>query len=235
MSTPSFTLLETPLIGLEDIQRAAFFVFVKGMTNALNEIAEYWAPRDLKYDNQMGASLAPTTLEQIPSTNFHEGHKPSLLKGSPEGYPNLAVFAMQADPSPEDLRFDQIDSWIAQLLIEVMVKGLDEDTTNRRIQRTVEAAVLCIRRNPNLGGATYGLNTRPSIVISDLFAVRSPSQGGAYPRQPEADGDRTGARYVWQGAQIRFRVQKDSSPPASGSKTFDEASQVDYRQFIDQG
>src|SRR5438309_7529424 len=127
---------------------------------------------------------------------------------------------MQADPSPEDLRFDQIDSWIDQLLIEVMVKGTDETTTNRRIQRAVEAAVLCIRRNPNMGGATYGLNTRPSIVISDIFAVRSPSQGGAYQNQPDQSGSRTGARYIWQGAQIRFRIQKDSVTPASGSETF---------------
>lgn len=235
MSTPSFTLLETSLVGLEDIQRAAFLVFWEGINNALIEIAAYWEPRDQALDAIRGTAIAPTPLEEIENENFHEGHKPSLVKGSPESYPNIAVFGMQADPSAEDSRYDQIDSWIAQILVEVMVKGTDEITTNRRIQRNVEAAVLCIRRNPNLGGAVYGLNTRPSIVISDLFAVRSPSQGGAYKNQADAEGNRTGARYLWQGAQIRFRVQKDSAPPASGPESFDGASQVDYSQYIDQG
>lgn len=239
----STTLIETPLVGLEDVQRAAFYVFFEGMNNALSEIDSYWYPRDQQFDAVTGSSLAPVVTEQIPSSNFHEGHKPSLIKGSPEDYPNLAVFATQADPSAENARFDQIDSWQDSMLIEVMVKApapnpkdqSGETICNRRIQRTVEAAVLCLRRNPNLGGAVYGLNQWPSIVISDLFAVRSPSQGGAYSGQSGSSGARTGERYVWQGAQIRFRIQKDSAPPSSGAGTFAESSQVDYSRYIDQG
>jgi hypothetical protein len=230
-----FTLTETPLVGLEDLQRAAFWVFFEGMNNALQEISDYWAPRDLVYDQRVGTTLAPTVLEAIPTNNFHTGHKPSLVNGSPDNYPNLCVFAMQATPAAESNNYDQIDAWLDSLLVEVMVKGPDEDVTNRRIQRTVEAAVMCIRRNPTLGGSTYGLANAPSIVISDLFAVSSSSQGGAYQYQPNPMGMVDGGRYVWQGAQIQFRIQKDSSPPSSGPGTFAEASQIDYSQYIDQG
>jgi hypothetical protein len=235
MSFTPFSLVSTPLVGLEDLQRAAFYTFFEGMNNSLIEISDYWAARDIIYDQRVGTSLAPTVLEPIPATNFHEGHKPSLINASPEDYPNLAVFAMQANPAPESNRYDQIDAWLNSLLVEVMVKGTAEDETNRRIQRMVEATVLCIRRNPTLGGASYGIANTPSIVISDLFAVRSSSQGGAYPGQPGDLLTPTGGRYVWQGAQIQFRIQKDSSPPSSGPGTFAEASQIDYSQHIDQG
>lgn len=231
-----YSLVSTPLVGLEDLQRATFYVFFEGMANSLNEIEAYWADRDVIYDERVGTTLAPTILEPIPNSNFHEGHKPSLINGSPEDYPNLAVFAMQASPAPESIKYDQIDAWMDNLLVEVMVKGQSEDETNRRIQRTVEAAVLCVRRNPTLGGATYGIATTPSIVISDLFAVRSTSQGGGgYVGQPGDSGAATGGRYVWQGAQIQFRIQKDSSPPSSGQGTLADASQIDYSQHIDQG
>ena len=226
----SFSLISTPVIGLADLQRAAFFVFVEGMENALEEIAAYWLPRDQHYDLMMGTTLAPTILESIPVSNFHEGHKPSLINGMPDNYPNLAVFATQANPSPQDQGLDQEDSLIDTLLVEVMVKGNAEDETNRRVQRTVEAAVMCLRRNSTLGGAIDGYVAAPNVIISDLFAVRNVSQGGAYP----GEGG-TGGRYLWQGAQITFRLQKESVIPSSGPGTFAGASQVDYSANIDQG
>lgn len=243
MSITPFTLLNTPLVGLEDLQRAAFYVFFEGMNNAIDEISDYWIPRDQEFDQLTGSSFSPIALEHISNENFHEGHKPSLLRGSPENYPNLTVFATQADPSAENSRFDQIDSWLNSLLVEVMVKApapnpqdqSSETICNRRIQRTAEAVVLCLRRNQNLGGANYGLNQWPSILISDISAVRSPSQGGAYPGQQGSSGARTGERYVWQGAAIRFRIQKDAIPALSGAGTFAESSQIDYSKYIDQG
>lgn len=221
----SFTLLDTPTVGLEDIQRALFYVFFESLNNALTEVSGYWTQRDQRFNELTGRDIPVTVLETIPNDNFHEGHKPSLILAGPESFPNIAVFAMRADPSAESAHFDHIDSWNDLLLVETMVKGTDEDTTNRRIQRTVEAIILCIRRNRDLGGAVNGISSAPSIMISDLFAVASsPSQGGGY-----------GERYVWQGAQINFRVQKDSVSPSSGPGTFAQASQVDYSQYIDQG
>jgi hypothetical protein len=146
-------------------------------------------------------------------------------------------------PSPESDRFDQMDSWQDSVLVEIMVKagpttnqqGGDIDETveelvNRRCHRTAEAVVLCLRRNINLGGAVNGILTAPSISIGDVFAVRSTGQGGAYPAQGGSGG-----RYIWQGASIEFRVQKDSVLPADGAATFAKASSVDYGQYIDQG
>jgi hypothetical protein len=225
-----FTLLETPTVGLEDLQRTAFYIFVGGMNNAIDQIAEYWRPRDELLDEKMGSHYAPTKLEYIPCENFHEGHKPSLVNGVPENYPNLAVFAMSASPAGESAAFDELEAWMDTLLVEVMVKGLEEVETNRRIQRTVEAVVLCLRRNLNFGGAIYGVPDAPDVVISELFAVRNISQGGAYPGEA-----RSGGRYVWQGAQVTFRIQKDAVRPPVGRDTFAGSSQVDYSNFIDQG
>lgn len=227
----SFTLIQTSVVGLEDFQRAAFYVFFEGMNNTLTEIESYWAERDQIFNTRTARDIPPTTLEPIPNDNFHEGHKPSLVNGTPEGYPNLAVFATQAAPSPYDEGLDVEDSWIDTLLVEVMVKGLSEEETNRRIQRTTEAAVMCLRRNMGLGGATDGYTAAPGIVISDLFAVRSASQGGAYTGELGS-----GARYLWQGSQITFRVQKESTQqPSDGPDTFAKASTVDYSAQIDQG
>lgn len=231
-TSPAFTLIDTPLVGLEDVQRAAFYVFFEGFNNALREIAGYWITRDQEYDSRVGTKFAPVELEPIPNANFNEGHKPSLILTGPSSFPNLAVFAIQATPSPESDKFDHMDSWIDSILVEVMVKALEtqEEIVNRRIHRATEAAVLCIRRNQDLGGAVTSLSTSPSIDISEVFAVRSPSQGGAYKGQIPS-----GNNYIWQGSSIRFKVPKDSVLPSSGPNTFDTASQVDYSQYIDQG
>jgi hypothetical protein len=235
MTNTDTTLVSTPLVGLEDLQRAAFYVFFEGMNNSLDEIQARWEDRDARFNTVTGQNIPPTILEHIETKNFYEGHKPSLIRGNPDLYPNVAVFGTQATPAPESDRFDQLDSWLDSLLVEVMVRGNDEETTNRRIQRTVEAAILCLRRNPTLGGAVFGMQTAPTVIISDLFAVNSPSQGGAYPGERNSTGSTSGARYLWQGAQIQFRVQKDSVSPSSGPGTFADASQIDYSQYIDQG
>lgn len=218
------TLLTTPTVGLEEIQRAAFFVFYEGFNPALVDVAAYWNPRDVLFDQHTNRKTAPTTLEPISNKNFHEGHKPSLVKGTVDDYPNLAVFATRADPSPESDQFDQMDSWSDAVLIEIMVKATDEDAVNRRIQRAAEAAVICVRQNPTLGGAVTGLEGVPNVVIGDVFAVReTPNQGGY------------GQRFIWQGAAINFRIRNDSVTPGLPGSIFSQSSQVDYSQFIDQG
>jgi hypothetical protein len=224
------TLIDTPLVGLEDIQRAAFYVMFESLNNALTEIEAYWTPRDAEYKERTGLNLAAVTLEPVENQNFYEGHIPSLIRGTPDDYPNCAVMATRAAPSSESSRFDQMNSWNDSVLIEIMVKAEHETWVNRRCHRTAEAVVLSITRNENLGGAVNGIMAPPSIDIGDVFAVRSPGSGGAYKGQ---DGD--GARYVWQGASIKFQIQKDSAQPSSGSGTFSSASQIDYSQFIDQG
>lgn len=237
INTPTsipFGLEATPIVGLEDVQRAAFYVFFEGLNTALDQVAAYWLPRDEEFDTRVGTTLAPIELEPIPNSNFHEGHKPSLVLSGPDAFPNIAIFATRADPGPENDRFDQIDQWSDSLLIEMMVKALDEDTVNRRVQRMAEAVVMCIRRNPTLGGAVTGITTAPSLNISDVFAVRSPGQGGAYQGQGNP-GQTPGGRYIWQGATVQFRVPKDSVLPSDGSNTFATSSDVDYSQYIDQG
>lgn len=234
----AISLLDTPLVGLEDVQRAAFYVFFEGVNTALEQIESYWAERDQIFVERTGIDLDKTTLEEIPAQNFHEGHKPSLIRGTPEDYPNLAVFATRATVAAESDRMDQMDAWVNSLLVEIMVKAEGdtdadhraEEIVNRRCHRTAEAVVLTLRRNINLGGAVRGIMTAPTISLGDVFAVRSTSDGGGYPGQGGSGG-----RYLWQGASIEFRVQKDSVLPSSGGETFGSASQVDYGQHVDQG
>lgn len=221
------TLLATPVVGLEEIQRAAFYVFFESFNTILSEVKAYWDPRDVQFDAVTGRETSPTTLEPIPNDNFHEGHKPSLVLGVPSNYPNLAVFATRASPSSENRSFDQITSWSDSVLVEIMVKALDEDTVNRRVQRTVEAAVLSLTMNPTLGGAVTGLEDAPIVNISDVFAVTTNDQvpsGGDY-----------GQRFVWQGASMQWNVTKDSAPSGPDGDIFQKASTTDYSQFIDQG
>lgn len=227
-TVPPTTLLTTPIVGMEVIQRSAFYVLFEGLNNALNELSAYWASFDLEFDTVTGRSTSPTLLESVPPENFHEGHKPSLVSSEPSNYPNVAVFVSRADPS--GYGSDESDSWTETVDIETMIKGDDEDTTNRRVQRMCEAVVLCIRRNPTLGMTIQGLEETPSVEITELYAVRVPSQGGAYQGQYDQ-----GARFLWQGAGISFRVLKDSALPSSGPSTFAEASQINHSQYIDQG
>ncbi len=213
------TLVGTPTVGLEDLQRAAFFVFYENFNNILLEVQAYWLPRDRIFDHRTGRTTAGITLEPIKGNNFHEGHKPSLVKSGPEAYPNIAVFANQGVPSSESGQFDQMQSWSDSMLVEIMVKGADEDVVNRRIQRTAEAAILCIRQNPTLGGACTGMEEAPSLAISDVFAIHG-----------DARDEGTGARLIWQGAQITWSIRKDSiTPPPTGS-IFRNASSFDYSQ-----
>lgn len=215
------TLLNTPVIGLEDVQRAAFYVFFANMNNVLEEIADYWKDRDERFDEVTGRTTSPTTLETIPDGNFHEGHKPSLIQSDPSGYPNLAVFAMRAEPSPESQSFDQMDAWLNQILVEIMVKASDEDTVNRRVQRMTEAVVICLRQNQTLGGAITGLENSPSVTISDVFALPSDTANGGY-----------GDRLLWQGAAIQWQIRKDAVTPPPGGSIFSNASKTDYSQFV---
>jgi hypothetical protein len=217
------SLLDTPLVGLEDLQRNAFYVLFEGLNNALSQIEDYWKDRDTEFDTVTGRTTAPTTLEQFSPDNFHEGHKPSLIRGTPDKYPNVAVFAMSASPSAESAQFDHFDSWSTLVLIEIMVKGDDEDLVNRRIQRTTEAAIVCLRKNPTLGGAVTGFESSPEIDISDVFALKANPSNGGY-----------GDRLIWQGSAVQWRVRKDSITPPSGS-IFAQSSETDYSQYIDQG
>ena len=224
------TLVTAPIVGMEAVQRACFYVLFEGVNNAIDELSDYWTAFDLEFDTVTGRSLSPTVVEHVDPANFHEGHKPSLLTQNPLSYPSIAVMVANASPSEESNRFDTVDSWSDLVMIESMVKGTEEDETNRRIQRLSEAIVMSIRRNPTLGGAVFGIELTPFISISDLFRFQSPTQGGAYPGQAP-----NGADFLWMGSQIIFRVRKDAVYPSSGPGTFAEASQVEYSANIDQG
>lgn len=217
------TLL-TPAVGLEDLQRASFYVLFESMNTVIRQVSVYWNNKDARFDVVTGRKTSPTTIESIPNNNFHEGHRPSLIQSDPSGYPNIAVFAMRADPSSESNLLDQVDSFSDSILIEIMVKAEDEVVVNRRIQRTTEAAAIAIRNNQTMGGAATGLETAPSVIISDVFALKSNASKGGY-----------GTRYIWQGSALQYKIRKDAILPGPDGNIFAGTGQTDYSSFIDQG
>lgn len=218
------TTLLTPAVGLEDLQRASFYVLFESVNIVIPQVSAYWNAKDARFDVVTGRKTSPTSIEPIANDNFHEGHRPSLILSDPTGYPNLAVFAMRADPSSENNQLDHFDSFSDSILIEIMVKANDEIVVNRRIQRTTEAVAIAIRNNQTMGGACTGLETAPSVIISDVMAMKSNASKGGY-----------GQRYIWQGSALQYRIRKDAVLPGLDGDIFAGTGQTDYSRFIDQG
>jgi hypothetical protein len=197
------TLITDSTIGTEDVQRQAFLVALDHFNDALIAIASKWDINDEALALRLGVEYVPTVLEPIPVENFYEGHVPSLINAPVDKYPNFAVMVFRATPGAENDLMDHGDLYRDSLVIDVMVKGQNEQEVNRRAHRTAEAANLCIRSNPTLYGVVDGLDTAPSLDISDVF-VRRDKEKGHY-----------GQTWFWQGARLSYGVRKTATLASS--------------------
>jgi hypothetical protein len=223
------TLVTEPILGLENIQRAAFLVFFEQLNGAISQIASFMDDRDQEFATRTGRDYVPTVVEPVDSNNFYEGHRPSLIDAPVTLYPNFSVWSVRATPTPESADFDQSFVSRTLLYIECMVKSnLDEGEVNRRLLRTVEATHLCVMSNPTLGGVVIGADSDPSVTISEVFTRKERT---AY-----------GPHWFWQGARLEYAVRKESAMPSfstSGSifRTAPSGPGIagtDFSQFIDQ-
>jgi len=225
------TLVSEPILALEAIQREAFRVFFDQLNGAIDQIADFMAPRDEALAAHVGSEYVPTVIEHVAPENFYEGHRPSLISAPVTAYPNLAVWAVRSVPAPESAQLDQISVSRTLLYVECMVKSAaDEGEVNRRILRTVEAVNLCVMSNPTLNGIVNAADSEPSVTISEVFTRKETT---AY-----------GPHWFWQGARLEYAVRKEAALPSSSSgsifRTAPESgprgvSGLDYSQFIDQG
>jgi hypothetical protein len=207
-----------PVVGMEIVQRGAFFALYEGLNTAIDAIEAWMDPSDQDFATRTGRAFSHVTVEHVQPENFHEGHNPSLAKSPIEGFPNVSVMAMSANPSTEDISLDQLSSYMNTIFVEILVRSsTDETEVNRRIHRTVEAANFCLANNPTLGGVVSGLEGAPSIDISEVFVKQERTSYG-----PE---------WFWQGARIEYAVRKQAQqPPASGILRSASAPEYDIDQ-----
>lgn len=186
-----------PLIGLEEVQRAAFLLLFDGLNDVIAEMDAMWEGSDQALANHMSVPYVPVEVEQIAATNFYEGHRPSLIQAPVENYPNISVWAVRATAGPEHPLLDHQDVWNVLLYVEIMCKSMtDEGIVNKRIVRTTEAANLVMQADPSLGGMVSGFGGAVSPSLSDVFTRR---ENTSY-----------GANWYWQGARLEYVVRKDS-------------------------
>lgn len=196
------TLVGSPVFGLEQIQRQALYVLFEGLNDAIDEIAAKMDESDQEFAVRTGRVYEPTIVENILPENFYEGHRPSLIKAPVTRYPNVCVWSVRATPTPESALLDQISTYADLVYVEIMANSpKDEGEANRRLLRTVEAANVCIMRDTSLQGAVHGLNSDPSLNVSDVFTRRERTSYG-----PE---------WYWQGARLDYAVRKEAVMPSA--------------------
>lgn len=223
------TLIQQPILGLEQIQREGFLLFFDNLNESIAQINEFMAPQDEALAIHIGRDYERTDVEDVAPENFHEGHRPSLINAAITQYPNLSVWSVRATPTPDSASLDQQTAHRILLFVEIMVKSeKNEEEVNRRILRTVEAVNLCVMSNQTFNGTVYGMDTDPSVEISEVFTRKERSSYG-----PE---------WFWQGARLEYAVRKEAVHPSSTSGSIfrtatPDAGQsgIDYSQFIDQG
>jgi hypothetical protein len=190
--------------GLEEIGSQALASLFSDLNTELGVQEVAGQTRDATLGEERGLPYVPLTLERITETNFHLGHRPSLIEAPINEYPSVSVMAYQSGPSKD--QGDHVESWDVNLFVEIMVKspGADkrnrdelhqsEEIVNKRIQRTTNAVVNVLQRDRTLAGTVAEVKIPPSIVVTDAF-LRSEEAG-------------FGPVWLWQGARLEFQVEK---------------------------
>lgn len=209
-------LVATPDTGLEQIQRAAFFVLFDTVNNALPLVEAAWAASDQSFSQRTGRVHVPTTLERVENANFHEGLNPSLIQSPADKFPNVSVLAYRATPGPGSDLYDHQEVYRVTLVIETMVRSSEKEGTdmcNRRAHRMVQAIHTCMMANKNLGGIVSGFDGTPTTNVTEMFTRKD--RGGS----SSSRGARTsyGPEWFWQGGRLEYAVRKEATMPSHGS------------------
>lgn len=156
-----------------------------------------WMTRDQDFAGKMGISYTPLIVEPVDSTNFHLGHKPSLIEAPVNKYPNVSVMGELINKVEDDFTSDQGVEWYAFVSVELMCKSfVDEDEAYRRITRSTDAANNVLMRNKHLGGLVT-LLTLDNMQISDSFIRREMKSRGI--------------DWFWQGSRLEYIMQVNAT------------------------
>lgn len=190
--------------GMEHIAREMAIILLQEMNNAVEQQETAWGPLDEEWALLRNVPYEPVLIERIPAANFHLGTRPSLIKASVDAFPNVTVMADLA--APDDLDdIDQMNKYSIGVFIQIFVKGATEAEVNARIQRTAEAANICVLSNPTLRGYVQDMDATPTIGITDVNVRREKT---AY-----------GNEWFMQGARIEYQIGKAAVKP-SGDSSF---------------
>lgn len=205
------TLINTTIVGLEEMQRAALIQLFDGINDALDAQESFMADRDAEFAAALGRDYVALELEHVLPENFYTGHVPSLIKAPIDKYPNVCAMTTQATPAPGTETIDQGEAYRMILYVEVMAKSMvSSSEVNSRVARMAEAANACIMRDSTLGGRIFGFETAPTVLLGDVFARREKTSYG-----PE---------WFWQGARMEYTVRKEAGYPSSAGSIFRSGS-----------
>lgn len=207
------TLTSSPIIGLEQIQRQAFYALYDRLNGAIVDIQEEMNLSDQQFAEKTGREYVPLEIEAVANAEFYEGHRPSLINSPVENYPNCSVWCSSAQMSDNSEYMDHTDIFINELTVEVMVKASpseDESVVNRRAIRTAEAAHFSLMRDQTLGGIVTAFADLPTVNLSEVFK-RQDSTG-------------YGEEYFWQAARLDYTILKESNKPSNPTINLDYPS-----------
>lgn len=183
--------------GLEIIEREVHVILFDQLNDELDVQEELWYQEDEEFGEKVGIDLGKTFLEHVPPENFYSGHRPSLLKGGAENFPNVCVMCYAAVPIDD---IDQTQNWLVDIDIEVMVKSeIGEADANRKIHRTVEAINQVMFRNDSINGYSIGYTGDPDVIITNIF----------YQNEEVSHGK----EWWWMGARIGYNIIRHSKLP----------------------
>lgn len=207
------TLTSSPIIGLEQIQREAFYVLFQNLNNSITQVQAAMVDSDEEFATKTGRDYVELEIEPIADSEFYEGHRPSLITSPVENYPNCSVWCASAQMSDTSEYMDHTDIFINELLVEVMVKAApdeDESIVNRRAIRTAEAAHFCLMNDQTLGGVVTAFADLPTVNLSEVFK-RQDSTG-------------YGQEYYWQAARLDYTILKEANKPSNLTLNLDYPS-----------
>lgn len=200
------TLTSSPVIGLEQIQREAFYVLFDNLNDAIVQVQSAMDDSDQQFAEKTGRTYEELVIDPIASSEFYEGHRPSLINSPVENYPNCSVWASSASSSDENQYMDHTDIFINELYVEIMVKASPiegESVVNRRCIRTAEAVNFCLVSNQTLNGIVTAFSDMPTVNLSEVFKKK--------------DSTGYGEDWFWQAARLDYTILKESNKPSNSS------------------
>lgn len=188
--------------GMEQIGREVLLILATHLNDELAVVEAAWAERDAALEAAIPHGTPPITLERFEALNMHLGHIPSLIEAPVHQYPNLAVLVDTSGTANADAQLDHAWARVDNLAVEMMVKagpydrddtsGIGEDVCNRRVQRTIEAAVRVLAAHRTLDGLVQEIPEMVRVAISDVFV--------------KYDEDDRGPKFFWQGARLDYSI-----------------------------
>lgn len=198
------SLVSKPTLGLEQIQRAALYIFYKEFNNTLAHVEAAWADSDEAFATAMGRDPVVVDLPAIPDDHFHEGHRPSLINAPVENYPALSVMVLSGRRI--ETASDHTETYVNNLIVEMFVCTEGEGETaetviERRAHRYAEAAEVLMSANPTLANTVLDRVAGPKVDITNTFIRK--------------DKTSYGKPYSWKGIRMEYNVRKDAVLPSS--------------------